>query len=274
MTPFRLPVGVLAALLSFALIGMLPAQGAPAAADPLATTVSGACFGGPGRLALTVTPPAVADGRYQVHVIARGLDDGSRWAVGLVEEATEARKEFRRVAVQGTWTVTTQFRSPGDGDGDEVLFTVFAHERGAKSHACDVLNSPASPIGGLSACNKAAGDGFIILLARELDDGSVRVRSLIFTDLRRKSPWHLTLKATGATSRQVVEFNDRAGGLDVVRSRVVLTGVDDPRLRMVATSQNGASCLIGVNPPNVTTDAPLLLPDGLAKAVASRAGTN
>jgi hypothetical protein len=78
------------------------------------------------------------------------------------------------------------------------------------------------------------------------------------------SHWHLKLTAVGAASRQVVEFDDRAGKRGAVRSRVVITGVKDPRLRMVATPDSRGPCRIGLNPANVTTDAPLKL-DGLLK---------
>ena len=138
------------------------------------------------------------------------------------------------------------------------------YERGARRHGCDLLNSPTRPIAGLSLCNN--GERPIIMLTRELDDGSTLVRSLIF-GARPDSHWHLKLTAIGAASRQVVEFDDRAGKRGAVRSRVVVTGLKDPRLRVVANSDNGGSCLIGLDPANVTTGAPLKL-EGLAKARA------
>ena len=253
MRTSRFPGGVLAAVLSVAMVATSPAHGAaPDGADPLATTVTGACAGGPGRLSLTVHPPA--DGRYRVQVIARGLVEGSRWDVEVVheDEQTGRRDEtFRRVAVDGGWTVVTPFRTEeGTASGDMSFYVNAQEKRGGRNNHCFVLNSP-SPAVGLSDCNKL--NGFIVLLARELDDGSTLVRS--FVTARADSPWHLRLTATGAGSRQVVEFNDRAGKYGL-GSRVVLTGVTDPRLRLLATNKDRGRCFIGVDPPSATTAAP------------------
>jgi hypothetical protein len=181
------------------------------------------------------------------------------------EEATEDQdKAFSRVAFEGSWTVTTRFPAPAPEDDDEVLFQVSATERGDRSHGCFLYNSPARPVAGLSTCNNPK--QIIGMLARELDDGSTLVRSFIFANdgSRLDSHWHLKLTATGAASRQVVEFDDRPGKRGNVGSRAVIAGVKDPRLRMVAISDKGRSCLIGLNPANVSTDAPLKL-DGLLK---------
>jgi hypothetical protein len=214
-----------------------------------------------------VHPPA-PDGSYQVQTTARALEEGSRWVVHLEEEATDGQdKRFRRVAVDGSWTVTTRFPAPSPTE-DDVLFVVTAIERGNRSHGCFLLNSPASPVGGLSLCNYH--EWVIIMVTRELDDGSTLVRSLIFSDgAPLASDWHLTLRATGAASRQVVEYDDQPGKRGGLRSRVVITGVKDPRLRLVATPDTRAPCRIGLNPANVTTDAPLKL-DGLLNSRALR----
>jgi hypothetical protein len=67
--------------------------------------------------------------------------------------------------------------------------------------------------------------------------------------------------ATGAAGRQVVDFDDRAGRRQgLVRSRVVHTGLQDPRVRVVASNEDYGRCFIKLNPPNAsTTDAPLTL---------------
>ncbi len=260
MTTMRRLAGVLAAVL---LLGVVPAHAAPAE-DPQATAVTGACYGGPGRLSLTVHPPAAAGGTYQVDVTARRLAEGSRWLIGLEQETSNeggAEKEFRRVADGGGWTVTAEFPSPAPGDEDEVLFFVSANERGAPRHGCLVLNSPASPVGGFSYCNNRR--GVVVMVARELEDGSTLVRSVIYVG-RPHSRLHLELTATGAASRQAVEFDDQAGKRGAVKSRVVFEGVKDPRLWLVATNGNGRRCILGLNPANVTTDAPLKL-GGIAK---------
>jgi hypothetical protein len=253
-------VGVLAAVL---VLGVVPAHAEAPAEDPRATAVTGACFGGPGRLSLTVHPPAAAGGRYQVDVTARRLVDGSRWVIGLAQEANDeggAEKDFRRVAEGGGWTVAAEFPSPAASG--EVVFYVSAYEHGARRHGCYVLNSPASPVGGLSLCNNPRRG--VVMLARERDDGSTLIRSILF-NVGPDSRWHLELTATGAASRQVVEFDDRAGKRGYVWSRVVIEGVKDPRLRLVATNQKGGRCFLRLNPANVTTDAPLKL-RGIAKS--------
>jgi hypothetical protein len=63
----------------------------------------------------------------------------------------------------------------------------------------------------------------------------------------------------------VVEFDDQAGKRGNVGSRVVIEGVKDPRLQLVATNGNGGRCLLSLNPANVTTDAPLKL-GGIAES--------
>jgi hypothetical protein len=64
-----------------------------------------------------------------------------------------------------------------------------------------------------------------------------------------------------------VDFSDLANKGAAVRSRVVLTGIEDPRLRLVARNTDQGRCFIGLNPPNVTTDAPMTL-KGLGKLSA------
>ena len=252
----RLLAGVLAALLSVALVGAAPTQ-AVALGDPSATTVTGACTGGPGRVSLVVHP--TAGGRYVVEVNTRGLAEGSRWT-GQVSQRGDAEartRDFRRVAVDGGWTVVTRFPATAGSD-DDVFFGVDARERGDRGHHCYVLNSPASPVAGLAECNKLGIE--IVVLAHEREDGSTAVRSLIF-DVRPNSRWHLTVTATGAAGRQVVDFDDRAGRRQgLVRSRVVHTGLQDPRVRVVASNEDYGRCFIKLNPPNAsTTDAPLTL---------------
>jgi hypothetical protein len=217
-------------------------------------------------VSLTVHPPT-PDGTYQVEATARRLKNGSRWVVRMDEEATGGGdKEFRRKAVGGSWTVVTEFPSPAADDGDEVLFQVSANKRNAPRYRCFLLASPASPVGGLAECNKKT-EALIVLVARELDDGSTLVRSSVF-EVRPDSRWHLKLTAIGAASRQVVEFDDRATKPEnAVTSRVVITGVDDPRLRLVASIKDQGRCFIGLDPPNVTMDAPLTL-QGLRKLSA------
>ena len=251
----RLPrflAGVLAALLSVALVGGPPAQAVAPGGDPLATMVTGACVGGPGRVSLTVHPPA--GGRYRVEVAARGLAEGSRWTVQVEYQARASggAKDFRRIAVDGGWTVVTRFPAPGDTE-DDVYVSVDAQERGDRRHQCSLLNVPSSPVAGVADCNNRRLD--IAMLARQRDDGFTVIRSFIVF-ARPDSRWHLTLTATGAAGRQVVEFEDRASGReDFVGSRVVITGVDDPRLRLVASNKDQGRCFIGLEPPNVGTDA-------------------
>lgn len=252
----RFLAGALGAVLSVALVGSATALAVAPGGDPLATSVTGACAGGPGRVSLTVHPPT--DGSYRVVVAARGLAEGSRWTVDLIKvsQTSQRYRDFRRVAVDGGWMVATRFPAPAESE-DDVYFDLRAGERGDRRHSCLVLNSPASPVAGLAECNNQRLD--IVVLARQRDDGSTVVRFFI-EGARPDSRWHLTLTATGAASRQVVEFEDRASSREgVVRSRVVITGVEDPRLRLVASNKDQGRCFIGLDPPNDRTDAPLTL---------------
>jgi hypothetical protein len=248
----RFLAGALAALLSVALLGTPPAQAVALAGDPLATTVTGACAGGPGRVSLTVHAPAA--GRYRVEVTGRGLAEESRWTVGVFQEGETqgGGKDFRRVAVAGGWTVVTRFPVPADPK-DFVYFSVDTRERGDRRHRCSLLSVPSSPAVGVADCNNRRLD--IALLVRQRDDGSTVVRSFIVF-ARPDSRWHLTLTASGAAGRQVVDFDDRASRReDFVGSRVVINGVDNPRLRLVASNKHQGRCFIRLDPPNATTDA-------------------
>lgn len=263
MRTSRFLAGVLAAVLSVTLLGFSPARAVAPAGGPLATTVTGACSGGPGRVSLTVYPPA-ENGSFRVEATARGLIDGSRWRVQVAGISGE--RGFRRVAVDGEWTVATRFPAAADPD-DEPFFFVSARERGDRTRGCLVLNQPASPAVGYTQCSSPR--RVIVLFARELDNGRTVVRS--FVDSRRPDiSWHLTLTAIGAASRHVVEFDDVASRRGLVSSRVVLTGVKDPRLQLVATTKNGGRCFIGLNPPNVTTAATLNLHDLLELGASRR----
>lgn len=261
----RFLAGVLVALLSVPLLGMASAHAEVPVGDPSATTVTGACAGGPGRVSLTVHPPAA--GKVRVEVTARGLAEGSRWALSLVQESDEISrfKDFRRVAVDGRWTVMTQFPASADPEQGEAFFSGSALERGDRGHRCLVLTAGSAAVG-LSTCN--SNRAFVVLIARERDDGSTVVRSLIF-GARQDARWRLALTATGAASRQVVEFDDRANRGGFVVSRVALTGVRDPLLHLVASGKNRGRCFIRLDPANVTTDAPLRMP-GLERLIASR----
>ena len=244
--------GVLAAVLSVALVGGAPARAVAPVGDPRAAMVTGACSGGSGRVSLTVHP--TGDGRYRVELTARGMVEGSRWTGHLFTLAdTEAGdKDFRRVAVDGGWTVTARF--PAAADLRENVFFGEAQRRGDRANSCIVVTQ-LSPAVGASACNRQRPQ--VSLVVRERD-GSTVVDSYIF-DTRQDSRWHLTLTAAGAASRQVVKFDDRAKRRGVVRSRVVLNGVDEPRLRLVASNNDQGRCFIRFDPQNVTTDAPLTL---------------
>lgn len=266
MRNFRLWGGALVAGLSLALVGGSPAHAVAPVTDPLATTVTGACAGGPGRMSLAVHLPAA--GKYRVEVTARGLEEGSRWALQVVQEGDETSrvKDFRRVAVDGRWTVMTQFPASAGAERGEVFFNGLARERGDRGHSCFLLSLPGSPASGASTCNSDR--AFVGLFARQRDDGSTVVDSLVF-GARRDSRWHLTLTAIGAASRQMVEFDDYAERGGVVDSRVVFDGVRDPRLRLVATHEERGRCLIGLDPANVTTNTSLKS-QGLDRLIASR----
>lgn len=265
MKSARFVAGVLVAVLSVPLLAMASAHARVPAGDPLATKVTGACAGGPGRVSLTVHPPAA--GRYRVEVTARGLAEGSRWALSLVQESGETVrvKDFRRVAVDGRWRVMTKFPASAP-EQDEAFFSGSAQERGDRGHRCFVLTTGAAAVG-LSTCHSDR--AFVLVVARARDDGSTVVRSLVF-GARPDSRWRLALTATGAASRQVVEFDDRANRDGLVVSRVALTGVRDPLLQLVASGQDRGRCFIRLDSANVTTDTSLRVPGLEERMMASR----
>jgi hypothetical protein len=128
---------------------------------------------------------------------------------------------FRRVAVDGGWTIATQAPAPRNPDNVSTYFEVGARERGDRGHSCSIYG-PSSPILGAATCESRLID--IALLYREQEDGSMLLRSRLF--VRPDSRWHLTLTASGVASQQVVEFDDWAGSQGGLRSQVVITGVE------------------------------------------------
>ncbi len=254
MTPFRwTAVFLMSLLLSVGLVAVpgTAAQSVAQRTDPGATTLSAPCYGGPGWMFFTVHPPA-ADGTYQVDVTARRLVEGSRWKIAIELDASEEEdQQFRRRAVNGEWSVTTQVAGPSDGD--QALFQAGAKEVGAR-HRCLLFNSPSNPTGGIAPCNSPRRAAIIV--ARRLDDDTVRVVFFIF-DNRASATWHLELTAKGAGTTQTVAFDDLTNKRRILRSRVDLQGVDNPRLRMVATRTDGRQCRVRLNPPNVMTPQPL-----------------
>ena len=251
----RRRASVIAAAVAYGLLGVGPVHAAVAPSDPLATTVTGACYGGPGFVSLTVGAPV--DGTRAVSLTGRGFEEGSRWAITLGMENYDGPdrpdREFRRAAVDGRWTVTTRFKAAAD---NEVVFEGLAEERGARRHGCFVLTSPAAPVGGIAESCKRSVDRarLAAMVARVRDDGSVVVRSFLL-GVRPESRWHLRLAANGAGARQVVDFDDQAGRRGLVFSRVVFQGVTDPRLWLVAGGPGGDRCVIGLNPADVPTGA-------------------
>jgi hypothetical protein len=215
--------------------------------DPLATTVTGYCGGGPGRISLAVHPRA--DGTYRVKVTARGLVTGSRWRAELT--GTGRDQIFRDiVAVDGRWKLVTDFPAATNPEEDESFFVYTDELSLAKRfHDCQAYMQPGSSAYGATTCNNLF--RFVDLLARDLDDGSTVVRSTV-SPAGHGSVWHLTLTATGEASRQVVQYDELASRRDgVLRSRVVIAGVENPRLHLVAANSDRARCRIAVNPANV-----------------------
>jgi hypothetical protein len=157
----------------------------------------------------------------------------------------------------------TKFPASANHEQGEAFFGGFARERGNRHHVCFLLGSPTF---GVSTCNNDR--AFVALSIRERDDGSTMVETLV-VGVRRDSRWRLRLSATGAASRQVVDFDDHDTGGGIVESRVVFTGVQDPRLRLVASNKDQGRCLIGLDPANATTDAPLKM-QSLDRLIASR----
>jgi hypothetical protein len=144
----------------------------------------------------------------------------------------------------------TDFPAATNPEEDESFFVYTDELSLAKRfHDCQAYMQPGSSAYGATTCNNLF--RFVDLLARDLDDGSTVVRSTV-SPAGHGSVWHLTLTATGEASRQVVQYDELASRRDgVLRSRVVIAGVENPRLHLVAANSDRARCRIAVNPANV-----------------------
>ena len=248
MSLLRRGAGVVTAALAASLLGLVPtAVSAPAVpvADPGATTVSAPCLGGEGEVVFTVYPRA-DDGSYRIDVTGKRMVDGSHWR-GRVLLARSSEK-FQRTAVDGGWSVSLQTRPIRQR---LPLAGVDVREGKGLHHRCFLIDSPAPTPLGAADCSPRR---FALLTLRHLDDGSVVVGVYVL-DNRPGERWRVDLRARSAGASQSVAFTDYTRKDGLLRSRVELGPVEDPRLRVVARRSDGRQCRIGLNPGEIPSEA-------------------
>jgi hypothetical protein len=252
MTALARRLGVPVLLVSLGAAGLVPAAAAAPPAEPDTAAVRSTCIG-PGRVAMTVAPSDTA-GSVDLELRATGLPDGTRWQGDLsaMSETDEDSREFRRVAVDGGWTVRATLAEAGrEGAYFGVAFS-------RRTGTCLVGVVSPRPAVALSLC---AARFIPMLLARYRPaDDTMVVR--FWGSSRPGSRWDIELRATTTESAQAVEASLVAGPRGVMRARATLRGVDDPRLRVVATGPAGGRCALHLDPVDVTA-APLPSPRAL-----------
>jgi hypothetical protein len=219
-------------------------------ADPTATTVTGDCWGGPGRMTFTVHARTTAD-TYKLDVRSRRMVDGSRWNVSMLSEQLPEPEPgvFHRRVRDGGWAATIEL-GPRRGDG-LAYFEAFARERGAR-HGCLLwlrLGS-AEPRATAECGNRDPFTGderLAVLTAQRLDESTLGLRFDLYED-RRPRTWHIVFSARGDRTRRTVTFNGRTDRRGHLTASVKLRRIDNPRLRVVASRARAPRCAIGLNP--------------------------
>lgn len=246
---------VLASSLSLVLTALLTALltapvASAAPASPGATTVSARCIGGPGRLVLAVDEQA--PGVWHVDVTGRRLADDSRWRVtlGMESEEDEQTESFRRRAVDGTWTYSTEMTGPVDGYVD---FFVEAHgsdpAAAGDGTSCVVVNNPHDPTFGAGFC---AG-GFDLMQLHRREDGTTVLRyGILF--VARNTTWTLDLTVDdGPDDVRSMTFDDVTNKRGRLWTRVELTGLKHPTFGVQAVSERGGRCSLYIDPAELET---------------------
>jgi hypothetical protein len=247
MTALARRLGVPVLLVSLGAAGLVPAAAAAPPADPDTAAVGSTCIG-PGRVAMTASPSDAA-GSVDLEMRATGLTDGTRWEGSLTatDDTGEDSRDFRRVAVDGGWLVRATLSAPEPGP--EASFSGIAFAR--HESTCLVSLYP-RPTVALSACSQHL---VAILLARYRAAEDLLV--VRFWGLGRPdSRWNVELRATTTSSAQAVAVGLTAGPRGWLRARTSLRGVDDPRLRVVATGPDGGRCALHLDPVDVTATPP------------------
>jgi hypothetical protein len=246
MTALARRLGVPVLLVSLGAAGLVSAAAAAPPADPDTAAVGSTCVG-PGRVAMTVSPSDAA-GSVDLEMRATGLRDGTRWegVLSALSETDDDSREFRRVAVDGEWTV----RATLSETGREGAYYGMAFSR--RNSTCLVAEMFPRPAVALSFC---ASSFIPMLLARYRPaDDTLVVR--FWGSSRPGSRWNIELRARTTESAQAAEVGLVAGPRGGMRARITLRGVDDPRLSVVATSPSGGRCALHLDPVDVTA-APL-----------------
>ena len=211
-------------------------------ADPTATTASGRCWGGPGAMVLTVRRVASEGERiYRFDVTARRLAAGSRWTVAVWAFDDEARR-FHRLAVDGEWSLSAEVTT-----SSVPFFYAVAHERTNRDHGCRLATGP-SPLAALTKCWPGLS---LAVAVRRPENGTVAVPLYLARD-REHLRWHVRLSTAEAGASQTVAFDDLPNNRGALHSRVEFQGIDNPRVRIIATRADGLHCTLGFNPRDVT----------------------
>lgn len=259
----RAGVAVLSCLAALSTVIPVPAAAtaAPTAPAAPARTVSGQgdgdrstsastrCVGG-GRVALTLTELAT-DGSYRVEARARNMPAGSRWRGYLAwysyDDFDEGDfKRFREPTVDGRWTASRRFGTVGAD-----AFEVFASS--GRDDFCLLVVTPDLPAIAFGLCRPGVFGGLVV--SRLPRTGETVVRFLLL-GVRPKSRWRLTFNASDGVHRQSVRVADRVKRSGFLFTKAFLDGYDNPRVFVQPRGPQGQRCGLGLDPRDVTADAP------------------
>ncbi len=195
-----------------------------------------------------------ADGTVRFEALASHLPGGVRWeGVVLASAAADDfadldSREFRRDVSDGTWAVDGRL-DLGDYTGPASYhLIVFEARRPTLARFCSVAAVEGRRALGMSWCSPRVHQ--VLAVRRDTDDALV----LRYVQSGRPgSRWSLAIRAVGAGDGATVTVDDQTSARGVLSTRVVLEGVDNPRLFVLATGEYGRRCGMGLDLPNVTT---------------------
>lgn len=208
------------ALLAVGLVA--PSSAAPPGADKstwAGITLHGACKGG-GKAVLS----AVAAGEgYDVTLTTSGLTDGDHWRGGL-SISSDSRSndfdsaDFRRVVVDGGWTVTRHLDPVDHPYFDGVAFGP-GSDRPDSDHLCALLAEPEKPFAGVAGCTKEPG----LSVTSVTRAGSTVVRWVAY-GVRPGSTWSVTVSVSSDSGGVAEGSEQTASRRGILRGT---TRVDD-----------------------------------------------
>lgn len=228
---------------------LTPAAAEPSTTEPVnAVLATGQCTKG-GRVVLSARKLDTGD-QYRVTARARNLPEGSVWRGSLLEFSESSSGEddgyentdFRTVAVNGGWTVTTVLRALPN-----PLFVIEAYGPGGfkpDGRRCFMFTKPVRPMLAVSGCRS---DMFAGIFARRRVDGGTVVGWAVGA-VRPGSTWTVTVSAAEPgdrlpASRLVQRTVGRHGFME---GRLVFPNKVDPAVRVRVLSEGGRRCTVGV----------------------------